>query len=198
MQDIKQFLNENQDPKAIEKILSKVSDLLTKGEEVEYVAVQKKPAVNFSPDCIALTNKRVIFCHPKTFGLTMEFRDFLWKEILDCHMKEGLLGASFTVKTVKGGFVSLDYLPKAQARKLYRYAQEREEEMSEYRRERDLESARAAAGGGIYVNSGQPAAVERKDDDPMESLKKLKGLLENNLISQNEYDRKKEDILAKL
>lgn len=200
MKEIRKYLNENQDPKAVEKILSKVTELLTKGEEVEYIAVQKKPAVNFSPDCIALTNKRVIFCHPKTFGLTMDFKDFLWKDVIDCHIKEGILGASFSVKSSRG-FHSLDYLPKAQARKLYRYGQEREEEMQEYRRQRDLESARASAGGGIYVNTPQQHHAEsalKNGEDPMASLQKLKELLNNDLITSEEYENKKAEILTKL
>ena len=35
--DIKKFLNEDQDPKAVEKISEKVNDLLTNGETVEYI-----------------------------------------------------------------------------------------------------------------------------------------------------------------
>ena len=38
---IKKFLNEDQDPKAIEKITSKLQDLLMKNEEVGYIGVQK-------------------------------------------------------------------------------------------------------------------------------------------------------------
>ena len=38
-EQIKKFLNEEQDPKAIEKITSKLSDLLMKNEEVKEVAV---------------------------------------------------------------------------------------------------------------------------------------------------------------
>ncbi len=40
-EQFKKFLNEEQDPKAIEKITSKLNDLLMKGEEVGYIAVQK-------------------------------------------------------------------------------------------------------------------------------------------------------------
>lgn len=199
--DLKKFLNESQDPKTVEKVLGRISELLTKDETVEYVAVQKKPAVNLSPDSIALTNKRIIFCRPKSFGLSMNFQDLLWKEISDCHMKEGILGATFTVKKLKGGgILSLDYLPKSQARLLYRYAQEREEEMDEYRRQRELENSRAKAGGGIIVNS--PSAdnnqKDNNSDDPIANLKKLKQLLEQDLISQQEFDNKKADILSKL
>lgn len=40
-EQFKKFLNEEQDPKAIEKIASKLSDLLMKNEEIGYIAVQK-------------------------------------------------------------------------------------------------------------------------------------------------------------
>jgi len=197
MENIKQLLNENQDPKAVEKAVKKLNELLTRDEKIEYIAIQKKP-VNISPDSVALTNKRIIFCKPKNLGLAMNFQDFLWKDIADCHMKEGLLGATFTVMTTKKYRYSVDYLPKSQARLLYRYAQEREEEMSEYRRQRELENARASAGGVVVQNTDRNDKSEKPTEDPMQSLKKLKDLLENELISQSEFDEKKAEILKRL
>ena len=69
----------------------------------------------------------------------MEFQDYLWKDISDCHMSEGILGATFKIKTTKGQINMIDYLPKSQARKLYQYAQGKEEEMIEFRRQKELE-----------------------------------------------------------
>jgi hypothetical protein len=197
--NLKKFLNEEQDPKAVEKLMVKVNGLLTSGEEVEYVAVQKKPAINLSPDCIALTNKRIIFCRPKNFGLSMDFQDYSWKDIADCHIKEGIMGATFFIKTIKGSLNVLDYLPKSQARKLYQFGQGKEEEMIEYRRQHALEDKRAAAGGGITVNAGAPIAsnIEQKDD-PMVTLQKLKKLLDSEIISQEEFDAKKTDVISKM
>lgn len=40
--NLKKFLNKEQDLKAIEKIASKLNGILMNGEEVEYIAVQKK------------------------------------------------------------------------------------------------------------------------------------------------------------
>jgi hypothetical protein len=197
--DLKKFLNEEQDQKAVEKLLTKVTGLLTSEEQVEYIAVQKKPAINLSPDCIALTNKRVIFCRPKNLGLSMDFQDYNWKDILDCHMKEGIMGATFSMKTIRGNVNMLDYLPKAQARKLYQFAQQKEEEMVVYRRQHDLENKRAIAGGGIIVNAGNtaPQNMEPKED-PLEILQKLKKLLDSEIISQSEFDTKKIEILSKM
>lgn len=199
IENLKKFLNEEQDQKAVEKLYIKVAQLLTAGETIEYIAVQKKPAINLSPDCIALSNKRIIFCRPKNFGLSMDFQDFLWKDVRDCHIKEGILGADFTVKTIRNQIIVMDYLPKAQARKLYQFAQGKEEEMGEYRRQRELEDKRAAAGGGITVNTAAaPAAIAETQNDPVAVLQKLKQLFDGEIISREEYDAKKADIISKM
>lgn len=196
MENIKKFLNEKQDPKMVDKLLGKVSQLLTSNEEVQYIAVQKKPALNLSPDGIALTNKRIIFCRPKTFGLSMQFQDFLWKEVEDCHINEGIMGSSFSIRTVKRQVVRMEYLPKQQSRLLYRFAQEKEEEMSEYRRQRELENSRAAAGGGIVVNTSKDS--NGQEEGPTASLKKLKSLLESELITEEEFQTKRNEIIQNL
>lgn len=196
--DLKKFLNEEQDPKAVEKTLERINSLLTSNEQVEYIAVQKKPAINFSPDCIALTNKRIIFCKPKNFGLSMDFHDYNWKDIADCHIKEGIIGSTFTMRTVRNLNNMMDYLPKNQARKLYQFAQEREEEMREFRRQRELEDKRAAAGGGIVVNNAQAPNEIPQQEDPFAVLQKLKALLENGILSQEEFENKKNEILSRM
>ncbi|MND45588.1 hypothetical protein D3C80_364510 [compost metagenome] len=144
--------------------------MLTPGESLEYIAVQKKPAVNISPDCIALTSKRIIFFHPKNLGLSMEFQDYLWKDIEDCHFKEGFLGAEFMIKTIIGTTVTMDYLPKVQARKLYQFAQHKSEEMQDYRRQIELENKRASAGGGVVVNSASTPELPQQPAAPIESV----------------------------
>src|ERR1700744_6118227 len=143
---IEKFLNEEQDPKAVEKVYLRLVDLITTGEEVLYIAVQKKPLVNLFPDCIAITNKRILFFTPANLGLTLKFVDFVWKDIVDVATKEELIGAVFSIKTIKGAEMGVDYLPKVQARKLYQYAQERKEAEREARRLRDLEEKRAESG----------------------------------------------------
>jgi len=122
--NLKKILNEDQDPKAIEKITSKLSNLLMTNEEVGYIAVQKKPAVTILPDSIVVTNKRIILCKPKNLGLSMEFIDYDWDDIAASFVKEGILGADFTFSTKSDLTHTVDYLPKNQARKLYTYAKE--------------------------------------------------------------------------
>jgi hypothetical protein len=122
--NLKKFLNEEQDPKAIEKITSKLNDLLMKNEEIGYIAVQKKPAITVFPDSIVVTNKRIIICQPKNMGLSMNFTDFTWDEIEGTFMKENILGSEFSFSTKTQIQVSIDYIPKIQARKIATFAKE--------------------------------------------------------------------------
>lgn len=214
-----QFLRDEQDPKAIEKVYTRLVDLLTTGEEIIYIAVQKKPLVNILPDCIAITNKRVLFFTPANLGLSIKFVDFVWKDIVDVYTKEEIIGAIFSVKTTNGAEMGVDYLPKVQARKLYQYAQERKEAEREARRQRELEQKRAESGSIQYdqhappqapaLQAAAPAQVEPtpapaapaaevKPDVLTEKLKKLKTLFDNGLISQEEYNSKKLDLLSDL
>lgn len=216
---IDKFLNDQQDSKAVEKVYTRLVDLLTTGEEIIYIATQKKPLVNILPDCVALTNKRVLFFTPANLGLSIKFIDFVWKDVIDVVIKEEIIGAIFTIRTTNGGEMGVDYLPKVQARKLYQYAQQRKEDEREARRLRDLEEKRAESGSinfGEHANTQsppvatapepQPAPVvapspvqeTSKQDELTEKLKKLKTLFENGLISQEEYNAKKLELLSDL
>lgn len=123
-EQIKKFLNEEQDPKAIEKITAKLNDLLMKNEEIGYIGVQKKPAITVFPDSIVLTNKRIIICKPKNLGLSMDFTDYAWEDIAATFVKENILGSEFSFATKTDIQVSIDYIPKIQARKIYTFAKE--------------------------------------------------------------------------
>ena len=121
---IKSFLNEDQDPKAIEKITSKLNDLMMKNEVIGYIGVQKKPAITVFPDSIVMTNKRIIMCKPKNLGLSMDFIDYDWDDISGTFVKENILGSQFSFSTKTELVIDIDYIPKNQARKLYTYAKE--------------------------------------------------------------------------
>jgi hypothetical protein len=123
-EQIKKFLNEEQDPKAIEKVTSKLNDLLMKNEEIGYIGVQKKPALTVFPDSIVMTNKRIIICQPKNLGLSMDFTDYTWDDVEGAFVKENILGSVFSFSTKTDMQVSIDYIPKTQARKMYTYAKE--------------------------------------------------------------------------
>ena len=198
------FLNEEQNPSTVNRVYEKASQILTRNEEIVYIAVQKKPLnMNLSPDCIVLTTRRFIVYHPKVFG-QVEFEDYIWRDLKDAQIKEGIIGATFTISTVRDEQFTVESLPKAQARHVYSFAQEMEENVLEERRLRDMEEKRAAAGGVMI--QGMPQATPTSFQapaasalpDPVEQLSKLKQMLDANLITAAEYEAKKNEILSRM
>lgn len=191
------FLGDEQDPGAVAKMVARAKDLLTSGEQIEYIAVQKKPLVNIAPDGLLLTNKRLMIVRPKLLGMT--FQDYIWRDIGNVHMSEQMLTATITCTVAGGTPLKIDSIPKKQARKIYGIAQEKEERVREERRMRDMEEKRAAAGGITIAAPGHGSGVAAPaSDDPMAVLGKLKSMLEAGLIQPQEYETKKAEVLARM
>lgn len=202
--NIDKFLLDEQDPKAVEKILPKLNDLLTLGEELIYLAVQKKPAVNLLPDSIAISNKRILYCEPGNLGLTMNFKDISWKNVKEVSFKEEFFGAKFICVPTYGENIVTDYIPKQQARKLHQAANQQLEAFKELIRQQKIEENRASA---TAMNT--PAEPETPISQPIVSvvdevpavddttlkLRKLKTLYDQQLITLEEYEAKKASIL---
>jgi hypothetical protein len=232
--NFEQFLTDEQDPKATEKILGKLNDMLTPGEEVLYLAIQKKPAVTLVPDSIVITNKRLFFCIPGNMGLTTNFEIFSWKDIKEVSFKEEFFGARFTAVPVRGENFTIDYIPKVQARKLYQSSnqqidrlkdeleQEQIKKEQQFRQEQldnDLKKSaqfmqqipltpelpistqestefKFEPVAEMQTVAPIPESVIEPEDEITLKLKKLKVLFEKQLISQEEYEAKKSDILS--
>jgi hypothetical protein len=223
--NLKKILNEDQDPKAIEKITSKLSNLLMSNEEVGDIAVQKKPALTILPDSIVVTTKRIILCKPKNLGLSMEFIDYDWDDISASFVKEGILGSDFTFTTKSDLTHTVDYLPKNQARKLYTYAKEQldllknpasttsslvveeiapvyDEVVEEIETEEVTDFAEIMP--TTYEESQAEVALGEKKlsdlskEELFNKLQNYKKLLDNGLILQGEYDKLKNEILSYL
>lgn len=163
---IKNFLNEEQDPKAVEKITSKLNDLLMRNEEIGYIGVQKKPAINVFPDSIVLTNKRIIMCKPKNLGLSMEFIDYPWNVISATFVKENILGSEFSFTTNTDITVTIDYIPKIQARKINTFAKEQLELLKENSQQAQSFTAQAAE---PFASSNESADKQIEEVEEVET-----------------------------
>jgi hypothetical protein len=216
--NIKKFLNEEQDPKAIEKITSKLNDLLMKNEEIGYIAVQKKPAITVLPDSIVMTNKRIIICQPKNLGLSMNFTDFTWDEIEGTFVKENILGSEFSFSTKTQIQISIDYIPKIQARKIFTFAKEQLDTLKNgasrnvpptFETIEEIETEEVTNFAEIIPSSNFSESVtenilstgdiklnQLSQEELFEKLQNYKKLLDNGLILQGEYDALKKEILS--
>ncbi|MEY4964416.1 MAG: hypothetical protein RLZZ323_1736 [Bacteroidota bacterium] len=212
-EQLKKFLNEEQDPKAIEKVMSKLSDLLMKNEEIGYIAVQKKPAITVLPDSIVVTNKRIIICQPKNLGLSMNFTDYSWDEIESTFVKEGILGSDFSFVTKTAISVTIEYIPKVQARKMYAFAKEQvdlvkggsgstihsaveEVDTEEVTSFAEIMPAQTPSFSETSSLDTDKPLIELSSDELFEKLQNYKKLLDNGLILQGEYDALKKEILS--
>jgi hypothetical protein len=212
-EQLKKFLNEEQDPKAIEKVMSKLSDLLMKNEEIGYIAVQKKPAITVLPDSIVVTNKRIIICQPKNLGLSMNFTDYSWEEIESTFVKEGILGSDFSFVTKTALSVTIEYIPKVQARKMYAFAKEQidllkggsgstinlaveEVDTEEVTSFAEIIPTQSTSFSEFSSMDADKPLNELSSDELFEKLQNYKKLLDNGLILQGEYDALKKEILS--
>ena len=223
LENLKNILNEDQDPKAIEKIASKLENLIMSNEEVGYIAVQKKPAVTIFPDSIVVTNKRIILCKPKNLGFSMEFIDYDWDDIAGSFVKEGILGSDFTFSTKTDLTHTVDYLPKNQARKLYTYAKEQLDLLKnpiqstpvveatiplnvfeeENKTVDEVEEVIAEEITNFAEISPMNPEIEKLENNLsqeqlFEKLQNYKKLLDNGLIMQAEYDALKKEVLSRM
>lgn len=212
---IEHYLTDEQDPKTAEKVLGKLRDMLTSGEVITYLAIQKKPAVTLLPDCIAVTSKRIIFCLAGNLGLTTSFNSYNWNDIKEVLFKEEFFGAKFIAVPQRGENVAMDYIPKVQARKLYQFCNEQLEKQKEIQRNQETDdlklSPRAISFNEpeyvefedqphVQSTGPQPTATEREEpeDELTSKLKRLKSLFEKQLITQEEYEAKKAEILSQI
>jgi hypothetical protein len=214
--NIEPYITDDQDPKTAEKVIGKLQDMLTSGEVIVYLGIQKKPAVTLIPDCIAVTNKRLVFCLPGNLGLTTNFITFPWNDIKEVSFKEEFFGSKFIAVPQHGENVAIDYIPKVQARKLYQFCNEQLEKQKELAFNRNFEekkhnSDHSSEDYASYteieeehipylIKHPQAAStpVSEPEDEVTQKLKMLKGLFEKQLITQAEYETKKADILSQL
>ncbi len=184
----------------VDGMCQKVQSILTSQEVIQYVAIQQKPLMNLSPDAMIATNRRLIFFRSKLLG-RFEFQDYQWFDLSNAHVQQNLLGSVFTARHVSGQILSMDYLPKESAAAIYRLAQEREEQARLARHQMHVDTIRAGA-SQVNVNTSVPATtappVVPPADDPMARLEKLKAMVEKGLITQADFEKRKQEILAQI
>ncbi|MVZ66436.1 hypothetical protein GQF61_11255 [Sphingobacterium sp. DK4209] len=156
---IDKYIQDGQDPKVVEKIHGKILDMLTPGESINYIALQKKPAVTLLPDSITVSNKRLFLCEFTKLGLATNFEIFAWQEVKDIAFKEEIFGSKVTVIPFTGENLTIDYIPKTQARKLYQLIKAALDNLQNQKQE-PKESKIIIENKPVYTNPTPPVKVE--------------------------------------
>ena len=217
---LEKYTQDGQDIKVVEKIHRKILDMLVPGESINYIALQKKPAVTLLPDSITVSNKRIFLCEFTRLGLATNFEIFSWQDIKDMAFKEEIFGSKVTVIPYTGENLTVDYIPKIQARKLYQLIKAALDSLQQAARPTDRPNSRdnspsyrepaparpheQPADAVANEPTSTPPAMEKRpspeirDDEVTTKLRKLKNLYDKQLISQAEYETKKAEILSRI
>jgi len=169
------------DTKKLDEI-EKVADRLEENEKVMLVTRQTKNPLKpggslFTPNSIIVTDKKVILRNPSALGLRQKLEYYQYDQIVDVKLERGVLSSRIEIN-VPGSFedASIDALAKDEAEQILRIMADG---IKAYRRE-----------------STAPQATQQATSTADE-LAKLAGLKEQGILSEEEFQKMKQDIISK-
>lgn len=154
-----------------------ISKTLMSDEEILYEF--KKPLAQIG---LVLTSKRLIHYKNKTFGV--ELKDYSWRDLHNVSMKEGLLLGDIKFEMVGDHEIKLEGIPKDKVQEMYALAKEMKE--------------KAHVSSKTVVMQQPVVPPTPAQEDPVAKLKQLKEMLDAGLVSQEEYDKTKATVLARM
>ncbi len=184
-----------------------LTSVLLPGETIIAWATQPRIfAIAHRRAIIAATSGRFIYIKRKLLG-GFDMFDFRWQDIAEVTIKVGMFGAGVFFKvndsddmnTIISRFriFRMDGFDKEKTQEIYRFAQAQDQSWREKRRIRDLEELRAKSGG---INIGMPGTTPSgtTHEDPTLKLQQAKQMLDNNLITDSEYESIKAKIINQI
>jgi hypothetical protein len=198
----------------IARALQQVTALLTAGESLQAVAIQRQYVYLLERSrrkIVAATPARLIVMHRRVFG-GFDVFDVRWQDLESAHISEGTFGATltFTVRDANhamlvkdmagGGSLRVPCLRKTPAQEVYRLCQSQERSWREKNRVREMEELRAKA-GGIQIGpsaAAPPGGASAADPDALTRLERASEMLKKGLISETDYESVKAKILSAL
>lgn len=189
--------------------------MLIAGEELEAMAVQRRLfALTHRRAAVAATSGRVIVVQRNLFGGYTPV-DFRWQDLRESDVKVGTFGATLILSAYRSEDLAsaegpphrlvIQGLRKKEAQDVYRVCQTRAQAWREKRRIRELEEMRARAGGIQLGALGAPAVsapvgagLSGGDNSPMARLQRAKGMRDEGLLTDAEFEQVKAKILTEL
>ncbi len=172
--------------------LDKIKAMLEPNEKLLKTISQQSGAVR-KAKTVAITDKRFIIYEPKLFGAHYVHHEWLDVERVD--FLEGATRSCIVFSLVGGGELMIGGLSKQKAPKFFSVAQEQQRIGYLERRRRTLEEDRAISGGADISVGTQP---QTEGANIGKKIKQLKSLLEEGLITEEEFQQKKRKLLDQL
>ncbi|HAQ88745.1 MAG TPA: hypothetical protein DCR78_20220 [Pseudomonas sp.] len=187
-------------PAKITEALTTIQRLLLQGEEVKLFSYQVRlRALAHRRVVVVATPMRLIIFKRRLIG-GYDMADIRWQDLRDARINESLLekyfGAHFMLFTSNGKH-SVSGLNVEQARQVYVFCQQQEQEWREKNRIRTIEEDRAKA-GGVYLPQSSPVPEQSVSSSLTERLRKAKEMLSEGLISDAEFETIKARVVNEL
>lgn len=117
------YTHDGQDIATIDNVLAEIKPYLGDGEEILYVAVQKKSILNFNPDCILISKRRIYLGEFKGLRKKFQVEVFDWEEINEIKMTNEPFGSMLIVIPIYDIEYVISSIPAKQAEKLFSIAE---------------------------------------------------------------------------
>ena len=195
--DEKYYDTEITDEKALNEI-EKIADRLDEGEKVLEVATQSKlkpGGANFSPNTVFATDRRLIIRNPTMLGARQNIEDFEYDNLTNIKLEKGLFSSTLVItapgmgtaarNSTMSGLLpwgrnedgSIDGIPKDKAENILKI----------------VRNAIVKA----KKESQKPVQVVQQTSTADE-LAKLAKLKEQGILSDEEFDKMKKDLISKM
>jgi hypothetical protein len=120
------YLTDDQDPSVVAAAWHDLSLVLLAGEEISYIAVQRKPGISSVPLSIVLTTQRVILHKMAAPPNPPLIKPHYWREFADITVANGQFGSDLLLQLFDGQRIEIEAIPTNQANRILRMVQERE------------------------------------------------------------------------
>ncbi|OWJ54945.1 PH domain-containing protein [Pyrodictium delaneyi] len=190
------------------KLPKKLLENLDPGEEV-VKAVRKRPALE-KPKWLVVTDRRIIIFDEKILG-RYEMTAIPYEKLKQVYLRSGVWRSEFKIETEEGETIELPWMDKEAAREAMLAIKEALQRISVepptiVRRkhlaseEWILNKPKEQITRSIVARQSpaQPAAQQAAREDPLDKLEKLKKLLDEGAITQEEYEALRKKILEEI
>ena len=172
-------------------------------------AIKKKISLE-KPKWLLVTDRRVIYLDEKVLG-RYDLKAIPYQKLEQVTVKLGIMSSEFLIEGEENIKLKLGWMNKEEARKAINAIKDalntiavepvsidvQKKLTSEtWVLKKPKELITRTAPSGDFVNSTPPTA--KTEEDPLEKLKKLKELYDMGIITQEEYEEKREKLLKEI
>ncbi|RLF75016.1 hypothetical protein DRN39_07845 [Thermococci archaeon] len=188
-----------------DKLPKGILENLSPGEEVLY-AIRKKFSLEAKPKWLVVTDRRIMYIDEKILG-RYDLTAIPYEKLELVYVKVGKVSSEFLIKKEDGNEIKLQRMDKDEARNAIEAIRDALNEIAvepvSIERKKHLMSEewiihkpKEVVSRGIRMEARR--TVSRKEEDPLEKLKKLKELYDMGVLSQEEYEEKRKKLLEQI